>query len=111
MGKDKTLGPTTADRTAPGPAAGAHAAGRGTGPGAARRRGKTRVHIVLEQDQMDGRGLELSPGLDNSTGNSTGTRQLLDRILDSCSTATRQDSSTATRQTSTDLDRPRQTPP
>jgi hypothetical protein len=41
-----------------------------------------------------------------STGNSTGTRQLLDRILDSCSTATRQDSSTATRQTSTDLDRP-----
>jgi hypothetical protein len=28
----------------------------------------------------------LSPGLDNSTGNSTGTRQLLDRILDSCST-------------------------
>ena len=45
---------------------------------------------------------KLSPGLDNSTGNSTGTRQLLDRILDSCSTAARQDSSTATRQTSTD---------
>ena len=39
------------------------------------------------------------------------TRQLLDRILDSYSTATRQDSSTATRQTSTDLDRPRQNPP
>ena len=41
----------------------------------------------------------LSPGLDNSTGNSTGTRQ-----------ATRQDSSTATRQTSTDLDRNPLTP-
>ena len=45
-------------------------------------------------------GDELSPGLDNSTGNSTVTRQL----LDSYSTATRQDSSTKLDSCSTDLD-------
>ena len=65
----------------------------------------------------------LSPGLDNSTGNSTVTRQLLDRIARQSLTATRQ-TSTATRQkppdsmclgvkasssTARQLDRPRQT--
>ena len=67
-------------------------------------------------------GQPLSPGLDNSTGNSTATRQLLDRIARQSLTATRQ-TSTATRQkppdsmrlgvkvsssTARQLDRPRQ---